>query len=109
MDDGRWLQDFWGRPHNLRPSFGQSASRCAVLRQSSAPTIGAAIAARHLVPYGCATWSTCSDLRMLDRRPDAAITSLIPWRACRSCRPHRHLPSVRRLGDFGPSKIASRT
>jgi hypothetical protein len=27
-------------------------------------------------------------LRTLDRHPDAAMTSLIPWLSCRSCRPH---------------------
>ena len=56
-----------------------------------APTIGAAIAARHWW-----LWVRCPachptnaiDLRTLDRHPDAAITSLIPALSCRSCRPN---------------------
>jgi hypothetical protein len=56
-----------------------------------APTIGAAIAARHWFLWvrcpACRTTSAI-DLRKLDRHPDAAITSLIPALSCRSCRPH---------------------
>jgi hypothetical protein len=55
------------------------------------PTIGAAIAARHWFLWvrcpACRTINAI-DLRTLDRHPDAAITSLIPWLSCRSCRPH---------------------
>ncbi len=56
-----------------------------------APTIGAAIAARYCFLWircpACRTTNTV-DLRTLDRHPDAAITSLIPWLSCHSCRPH---------------------
>lgn len=56
-----------------------------------APTIGAAIAARHWFLWvrcpACRTTSAI-DLRALDRHPDAAITSLIPALSCRSCRPN---------------------
>jgi|SRR5579863_4491079 len=60
------------------------------------PTIGAAIAARRWF-----LWVRCPacqsinaiDLRTLDRHPDAAITSLVPWLSCRSCRRTRHSPS----------------
>jgi hypothetical protein len=33
----------------------------------------------------------------LDRHPDAAITSLIPWLSCRSCRPHAPFAELVRL------------
>jgi hypothetical protein len=55
-----------------------------------APTIGAALAARHwfLWVYCPACSNTSSiDLRTLDRHRDAAVTSLIPSLSCRSCRP----------------------
>ena len=56
-----------------------------------APTIGAAITARHWFLWvRCPACNTINaiDLRTLDRHPDAAITSLIPWLSCRSCRPN---------------------
>jgi hypothetical protein len=56
-----------------------------------APTIGAALAARHhfLWVYCPACRTTRDvDLRTLDRHRDAAVTSLIPLLSCRSCRPH---------------------
>ena len=56
-----------------------------------APTIGAAIAARHWWLWvrcpACHT-TNAIDLRTLDRHPDAAITSLIPALSCGSCRPN---------------------
>jgi hypothetical protein len=56
-----------------------------------APTIGAALAARHHFPWiycpACRTTRDI-DLRTLDRHRDAAVTSLIPYLSCRSCRPH---------------------
>ena len=56
-----------------------------------APTIGAAIAARHWWLWvrcpACRT-TNAIDLRSLDRHPGAAITSLIPALSCRSRRPH---------------------
>jgi hypothetical protein len=56
-----------------------------------APTIGAALAARHhfLWVYCPACRTTRDvDLRALDRHRDAAVTSLIPLVSCRSCRPN---------------------
>ena len=56
-----------------------------------APTISAAIAARHWWLWvrcpACHT-TNAIDLRTLDGHPDAAITSLIPALSCRSCRPN---------------------
>jgi len=56
-----------------------------------APTIGAAVAARHWFLWvrcpACRT-TNAIDLRTLDRHPYAAITSLIPSLSCRSCRPN---------------------
>jgi hypothetical protein len=56
-----------------------------------APTIGAAITARHWFLWvrcpACRT-TNAIDLRTLDRHRDAAVTSLIPWLSCRSCRPN---------------------
>jgi len=56
-----------------------------------APTISAAIAARHWWLWvrcpACHT-TKAIDLRTLDGHPDAAITSLIPALSCRSCRPN---------------------
>jgi hypothetical protein len=53
------------------------------------PTIGAAIAARHWFLWvrcpGCRT-TQAIDLRALDRHRDAAVTTLIPFLSCRSCR-----------------------
>jgi hypothetical protein len=39
------------------------------------------------------------DLRTLDRRPDAAVTSLIPWLSCRACRPHAPFAEPVRLSQ----------
>jgi hypothetical protein len=66
------------------------------------PTIGAAIAARRWF-----LWVRCPacqsinviDLRTLDRHPDAAITSLVPWLSCRSCRPHAPFAELVRLSS----------
>jgi hypothetical protein len=70
------------------------------------PTIGAAIAARHWWLWvrcpACRTINAI-DLRMLDRHPDAAITCLIPWLSCRSCRPHAPFAELMRLS---PRSIA---
>jgi hypothetical protein len=56
-----------------------------------APTIGAAIAARHWFLWvrcpACRT-TQAIDLRDLDHHRDAAVTSLIPALSCRSCRPN---------------------
>ena len=64
------------------------------------PTIGAAIAARHWWLWvrcpACRT-TNAIDLRTLDRHPNAAITSLIPWLSCRSCRPHAPFAELVRL------------
>lgn len=65
-----------------------------------APTIGAALAARHwfLWVYCSACRTTQAiDLRMLDRHPDAAVTSLIPRLSCRSCRPNAPFAQLVRL------------
>jgi hypothetical protein len=66
------------------------------------PTIGAAIAARHWWLWvrcpACRTINAI-DLRTLDRHPDAAITSLIPWLSCRSCRPHAPFAELVRLSS----------
>ena len=65
-----------------------------------APTIGAALTARHhfLWVYCPACRTTRDiDLRTLDRHRDAAITSLIPSLSCRSCRPHAPFAEVVRL------------
>ena len=64
------------------------------------PTIGAAIATRHWFLWircpACRT-TNAIDLRTLDRHHDAAITSLIPWLSCRSCRPHAPFAELVRL------------
>jgi len=56
-----------------------------------APTIGAAIAARHWFLWvrcpACRTTQSV-DLRKIDRHGDAAVTSLILALSCRSCRPN---------------------
>jgi hypothetical protein len=65
-----------------------------------APTIGAALAARHhfLWVYCPACQTTRDiDLRTLDRHRDAAVTSLIPSLSCRSCRPHAPFAQLVRL------------
>ena len=59
------------------------------------PTIGAAVAARYWCP-GCCT-TNAIDLRTLDRHPDAAVTSLIPWLSCLSCRPRAPFAELVRL------------
>jgi len=64
------------------------------------PTIGAAIAARcwYLwVRFPACRTTNAIDLRTLDRHPDAAFTSLIPWLSCRSCRPHAPFAELVRL------------
>jgi hypothetical protein len=64
------------------------------------PTIGAAIRAGYWFLWVCcpACRSTSSiDLRMLDRHPDAAVTSLIPALSCRSCRPNAPFAELVRL------------
>ena len=64
------------------------------------PTIGAAIAARYWFLWvrcpACRTINAI-DLRTLDRHPDAAVTSLIPWLSCRSCRPNAPFAELVRL------------
>lgn len=65
-----------------------------------APTIGAALFARHwfLWVYCPACRSTSSiDLRTLDRHRGAAVTSLIPSLSCRSCRPNTPFAELVRL------------
>ena len=65
-----------------------------------APTIGAALAARHhfLWVYCPACRTTRDiDLRTLDRHRDAAVTSLIPLLSCRLCRPHAPFAELVRL------------
>jgi hypothetical protein len=65
------------------------------------PTIGAAVAARFCYLWircpGCCT-TNAIDLRTLDRHP-AAVTSLIPWLSCRSCRPHAPFAELVRLSQ----------
>jgi hypothetical protein len=55
------------------------------------PTIGAAIAAQYWFLWircpACRTINAI-DLRVLDRHPDAAVSSLIPALSCRSCWPN---------------------
>jgi hypothetical protein len=64
------------------------------------PTIGAAIAARYWFLWvrcpACRTINAI-DLRTLDRHPDAAVTSLIPWLSCHSCRPNAPFAELVRL------------
>ena len=65
-----------------------------------APTICAAIAARHWWLWvrcpACRT-TNAIDLRTLDRHPDATITSLIPALSGRSCRPHAPFAELMQL------------
>jgi hypothetical protein len=64
------------------------------------PTIGAAVTAGYWFLWvrcpACRTTNSI-DLRMLDRHPDAAVTSLIPALSCRSCRPHAPFAELVRL------------
>ena len=64
------------------------------------PTIGTAITARHWFLWvrcpACRTINAV-DLRTLDRHRDAAVTSLIPWLSCRSCRPNATFAELVRL------------
>jgi hypothetical protein len=66
------------------------------------PTIGAAIAARYWFLWvrcpACRTINAI-DLRTVDRHPDAAVTSLIPWLSCRSCRPNAPFAELVRLSQ----------
>lgn len=65
-----------------------------------APTIGAAIAARHWF-----LWVRCPacrsrqavDLRRLDRHPETAVTGLIAALSCGACRPHAPFAELVRL------------
>ena len=64
------------------------------------PTIGAAIKAGYwFVWVHCPACRTINaiDLRILDRHPDAAVTSLIPALSCRSCRPNAPFAELVRL------------
>jgi hypothetical protein len=65
-----------------------------------APTIGAAITAKHWFLWvrcpACRTTSSV-DLRALDRHHDAAVTSLIPALSCCSCRPHAPFAELLKL------------
>lgn len=64
------------------------------------PTIGAALASRyHFLWVYCPACRTMRDIdvRALDRHPDAAITSLIPQRSCRSCRQNAPFAELVRL------------
>jgi hypothetical protein len=68
-----------------------------------APTIGAALTARHhfLWVYCPACRTTRDiDLRTLDLHRDAAVTSVIPSLSCRSCRPHAPFTELVRLSNI---------
>ena len=64
------------------------------------PTIGAAIRAGYRFLWvrcpACRTINAI-DLRVLDRHPDAAVSSLIPALSCRSCRPNAPFAELERL------------
>jgi hypothetical protein len=64
------------------------------------PTIAAAITARYWYLWvrcpACRTINAI-DLRTLDRHRDAAVSSLIPWLSCRSCRPRAPFAELVRL------------
>ncbi len=64
------------------------------------PTIGAAMRAGFWFLWvrcpGCRT-TNAIDLRTLDPRRDAAVTSLIPALSCRSCRPNAPFAELVRL------------
>lgn len=72
------------------------------MRGVTAPTIGATITAGHWFVWvrrpACRTTQSI-DLRLLDRRPDAAITSLIPSLSCPSCRPNAPFAELVRLSQ----------
>ena len=64
------------------------------------PTIGAAIAAGYWFLWArCPACRTINaiDLRVVDRHPDAAVSSLIPALSCRSCRPNAPFAELVRL------------
>jgi len=64
------------------------------------PTIGGAIAAQYwFLCIRCPACRTINaiDLRVLDRHPDAAVSSLIPSLSCRSCRPNAPFAELERL------------
>jgi hypothetical protein len=67
-----------------------------------APTIGAALTARHWFLWvrcpACRTTQSI-DLRALDRHRDATVTSLIPSLSCRSCRPNAAFAELLRLSQ----------
>jgi hypothetical protein len=46
---------------------------------------------------GSCRTSSGTDLRTLDRHRDAAVTSLIPWLSCGSCRPNAPFAELVRL------------
>ena len=76
------------------------------------PTIGAAIAAQYwLVWIRCPACRTINaiDLRVLDRHPDAAISSLIPVLSCRSCRPNPPFAELVRLSRTSIAHETGRT
>jgi hypothetical protein len=64
------------------------------------PTIGGAIKRSYWFLWvrcpACRSTSSI-DLRVLDRHPDAAVTSLIPVLSCRSCRPNAPFAELVRL------------
>ena len=94
LEDAERLIDAWNE---------RQAKRMPML---FAPTIGAALAARHwfLWVYCPACCNTSSiDLRTLDRHRGAAVTSLIPSLSCRSCRPNAPFAELVRLS---PTSIA---
>jgi hypothetical protein len=66
------------------------------------PTIGAAVTARYWFLWvrcpACRT-TTSIDLRKLDRHRDAAVTGLIPYLSCRSCRPNAPFAELLRLSQ----------
>jgi hypothetical protein len=68
-----------------------------------APTIGAAVTARHWFLWvrcpACRTTSSI-DLRQLDRHRDAAVTSLIQSLSCRACRPNAPFAELVRLSQL---------
>ena len=63
------------------------------------PTIGGAIAAQYWFLWiRCPACRTIAiDLRVLDRHPDAAVSSLIPALSCRSCRPNAPFAELEQL------------
>ena len=64
------------------------------------PTIGGAIAEQYWflwIRYPACRTINAIDLRVLDRHPDAAVSSLIPALSCRSCRPNAPFAELERL------------